>query len=379
MNRKCFQTLIALFASCAALMAEPFRPATDAEILERLPNDFVRPRKTPAAGKTLEQATHEAEHYIRIYQSQLDPRYLGYAQASLRPWWDTDQAPGATILARASIKQSLHHFDSALKDIDIVLGRDPRNAHGWLLRTTLLQVRGRYTEASQSAARLAMVAPRHIAMTSIANLAGLTGRGREGLALLREILADPQLPSEHHLWALTVAAEIAERIDDPVAAEAFFKDALALDRSHTYTLATFADFLIDQRRPKEAFELVRERRETDGLLLRRALALKQIDPTSREFAADRTELKERFASARRRGDSAHAREEARALLTLENDIQSALRLAIENWESQREPADFRILLQVAVAAKDSATIQKARAWLNETHLQDGIVSKLLAL
>lgn len=376
---KRFQILAALSACCCVVNAEPFVPANDAVVLERLPKDFVRAPKNVAAQKTVEEATHEAENHIRNYQAAFDPRYLGYAQAALGPWWNDTNAPSATIVARASIKQSLHHFDAALKDLELVLGRDPRNAQAWLLRTTLLQVQGNLNAAAQSAARLAMVAPRPITMTSIASIAGVRGRGREALQALQTVLLDAGLPKDQRIWTLTIAAEIAERIDEAGAAEMLFKEALTLDSSHTYTLAAFSDFLIARGRATEAFELVQNRRESDALLLRRALALKAIGKAPRELELDRADLKERFNAARRRGDSSHLREEARAVLSLENDAPGALRLAIQNWEIQREPADLRILAEVAAATHDEAAIEKAVAWIHETKLEDVAVEKLLPL
>ena len=71
----------------------------------------------------------------------------------------------------------------------------------------------------------------------------------------------------------------------------------------------------------------------------------------------------------------HVREEARFTLHLLDDPRAALRLAQENWQVQREPADIRILFECARAAGDTASVETARAWLTATGLEDGRLEK----
>jgi len=65
----------------------------------------------------------------------------------------------------------------------------------------------------------------------------------------------------------------------------------------------------------------------------------------------------------------HKREEARYRLTIENDAAGALRLARENWQVQREPADLRILSEAAAAAGDAEMQRDVAAWTVATGLQ----------
>src|SRR6185437_7036119 len=60
-----------------------------------------------------------------------DPRYLGYAQAALAPWWDAPAPPVAVLVLRATIRQSLHDFDAALDDLRDAVTRDPGNVQAW--------------------------------------------------------------------------------------------------------------------------------------------------------------------------------------------------------------------------------------------------------
>ncbi len=78
-----------------------------------------------------------------------DPRYAGYAQAALTPWWDLKQPPEEILVLRATLRQRVHQFDAALADLAAVLGANPRNAQARLTRATVLQVLGAYGAARE--------------------------------------------------------------------------------------------------------------------------------------------------------------------------------------------------------------------------------------
>ena len=60
-----------------------------------------------------------------------------------------------------------------------------------------------------------------------------------------------------------------------------------------------------------------------------------------------------------------------------NDPKTALKLAEENWQVQKEPADIRIFLESALAAHDVTSLDSARGWLKQTGLEDLQLEKLL--
>ena len=69
----------------------------------------------------------------------------------------------------------------------------------------------------------------------------------------------------------------------------------------------------------------------------------------RDATALQTQLVDRFAAAQARGELLHAREAALFALEL-GDSVTALKLARQNWNDQREPADLRLLASAARAA-----------------------------
>jgi hypothetical protein len=98
-------------------------------------------------------------------------------------------------------------------------------------------------------------------------------------------------------------------------------------------------------------------------------------PSSSEHVAA---LKARFLAGRQRGETVHRREEARFALHLCHDAEEAFRLAKENWEVQREPADARILLESALAANQLDAVRLVERWITTNRLEDVRLTKLLA-
>ena len=88
-------------------------------------------------------------------------------------------------------------------------------------------------------------------------------------------------------------------------------------------------------------------------------------------------LKQRFDAATMRGDTVHQREQSRFELRLMQNPNKALQIAKLNWQTQKEPADARIFLESAIAAKDKAAMQTIMQWLASTHLEDVTLTKIM--
>ena len=177
---------------------------------------------------------------------------------------------------------------------------------------------------------------------------------------------------------LSLLAKTAERLGDPPRAEGHFRAALTLNDRDPYLLGAYADFLLDQGRPAEVKKLLEEQTRIDGLLLRLALAERQLGSSG--LPARIEALRVRFAASRMRGEALHQGDEARFTLYLLAQPKEALRLAQANFAVQREPRDFRILLEAALAAGEREAADPALALLRETGLEDphllGLVSQL---
>ena len=102
----------------------------------------------------------------------------------------------------------------------------------------------------------------------------------------------------------------------------------------------------------EVVKLLAPWEASDPLLLRLAEAetLLQLPTAQAHVQA----LDDRFAAAKLRGDTTHRAEEARFQLRLLSNSALAVQLATANYQVQKEPRDLLVLLESALAARDTA-------------------------
>jgi hypothetical protein len=84
----------------------------------------------------------------------------------------------------------------------------------------------------------------------------------------------------------------------------------------------------------------------------------------------RSYLGNAFEVEEQRGEPVHRREQARYLLDIEHRPDAALRAAVENWKTQREPADILILLRAAQAAHRADAARPALKFIQQERLED---------
>lgn len=376
--------LVCLAALQAA--AEPRLPLDDREVLERLPlkrDDAqaaaLRELRARAAAAPADPDTAVAlgRQYFSLAMAYGDPRYIGYAQAALRPWAGDSSAPAKILLVSAMLLQYRHQFDAALEALAAALRQDPASAEAHAWRAAVLMVRADYEGAARECTALADLADELQAAGCRGYVDATTGRARAAYDRLGEALGRaPQADRGLRLWTLTRLAEIAWRLGDTAAAERHFRDALALDVTDNFLLADYADFLLEQRRARETVDLLAGWAQSDTLLLRLALAERTLGRP--EAARHAQVLGERFAAAALRGERLHLAEESRYLLELRGDADAALAAAVENWTSQREPRDARALLEAARAARQPAAAAPVLEWLRRTGFEDARLHQLAA-
>jgi tetratricopeptide (TPR) repeat protein len=368
--------------------AAPFVPASDDQVLATVPSRVGDPRARElvalraawrAAPRDVGIAVRLAQRFFDEVAAEGDPRYVGYAQATLQPWWDLPTPPPPVRVLRAMLLQFGHRFEPAMADLDAVVSEQPDNAPAWAWRTAIQLVQADYSGARRSCEALGRLAPPLIAVGCLAQVEAVTGRAGPAAARLRQALHQAsqeagQADADARVWCLTRLAEIDERRGEAAAAETAFREALALDVPDVYLQAAYADFLLDRGRAAEVLVMLKDAGRADVLLLRLALAAKaagdvRADELSGVLAA-------RFDAARQRGDTTHRKEESRFQLALRADVPQALALAKANWAEQREPADARTLLEAAIAAHDAAAAEPVLRWMTDSGIESVVLRGL---
>ncbi len=371
-------TGIVLLAIFNLAGAKPYTPAHDNVILERLPYKAgdASQRELRRLSQALRDAPDNAElavdlarRHIEQGRATSDPRFFGYARAALSGWWEASDAPVEILVLRATLHQNQHRFDQALLDLDRALQRAPNNGQARLTKAVVLQVRGEFDAALTQCRALARLAEPVVVATCIAAVQSLNGELRPSYERLTKMAdqLDRQSPPLR-AWVLSYLADMATRLGEWQAAETYYRTALAADPSDAFLLAAYADLLLDQHRPQEAIKLLKGQERADGLLLR--LALAQRAAADEKWRANCEALASRFAAAKLRNDRVHLREEARFTLHLLDQPDNALVLALENWSIQKEPADARLVLDAAHAARQPKASAQVRQWLAMKRLED---------
>jgi hypothetical protein len=362
------------FGACAA----PYVPKDESVVLEHLPvkpSDPIarelRQLRAQLAANPSDRAVavRLAERYFALANSEGDPRYVGYGEAALKPWWEAPSPPLDALVMRAILKQYSHDFAGAMQDLAAATREDPENAQAWSWRAAIDMVRANYDQARKDCVALKGIVDDLYTVGCMAYLDGTTGKAASAYRALSEAFASAEEKSpEVRVWVLTRLAEMSLRLGNVKQAEEHFRAAYSEPVNDQFLLGAYSDFLLDQGRPDEVVPLLIDWFRSDILLLRLAIAEKQLKAPK---AAEHIEaLKSRFEAAALRGDKLHQQEEARFNLYLVGNKEKALALAQENWTLQREPRDARILIEAALAMKDPGAAQGALDWLVSSGYED---------
>jgi len=372
-----------LILHSALVWSKAYIPKDDAEILERLPivtgeRSRLRALRSQFADNPQDYplALTLARDYIATGRINSDPRYYGYAEAVLSPWLSQQNSQPEALVLRATILQNRHEFKSALADLKLALSLNPRLSQAWLTLAAIYEVQGNYHAALLSCTALARFSGALPTTICVHSALSLSGQAKSSYDTLVSAITDKQDGEPEEMsWAYNVLAELAERLNLTKEAEIWYQKAIKQGYRSVYLLSSYADFLLDNNRPGEVLALLNVETKADALLLRLTLAEQSLHHQDFENHTDL--IKDRIAAAKARGDRVHQGDEARFTLLVLNDAQTALKLANDNWEVQKEPRDARILLEAAIAAKNTKAINPIIKFMEQTHLEDARLEALL--
>ena len=374
---------LALCISFAAAAA-PYTPANDSEVVERLPASATDPsvrrveslrRQLAARPDDVALRLEIGRRYFDLAMAQGDPRYVGYAAASIAPVARSDAGNADYWLLHGLIQQYSHDFEGALQSLGKASELNRASAEPIAWRAAIYMVQARYREALSECKRLVPLAHPLHAQGCNAYVQASTGRLAAAYdALSRELTAASDVAPELALWVHTRLAEMAIRLQRLDEAQGHFKAALDLGITDQFLLGAYADFLLLQQRPGEAVTLLADWERSDILLLRLALAGRAAkDSRANNWAA---QLRDRFSAAAQRGDRLHEQEAARFELDIEGRPAKALDLASRNYQAQKEARDAEILMRAALAADRPKAAQPALDWLLANRYEDPALVQL---
>lgn len=379
---------ILLVSGMTQVLSEPYIPTDANEVLENLPaaNQSKKIKKLRAALKNnpqnIDLALLLAKQYMELSRQDFDPRYLSYIETALKPWWDSKDPIKEVLMTRAYVNQAMHNFDAAIIDLNKVLAKDLRNANALMMRASILTLKGEYKDAKEDCLSASKLIAPITELTCLASIDSLNGNANGAFNNLKRNynkLAKREAASlqelSQRLWALTILADIANRLAKFDEAESYYQKAIKLKPEYAYLYMAYADQLIEQGRYQAVLNLLKDRVDgNDNFLLRLAIAEKRLNKAS--YLAHTKKLKENFDLARVFGNDYHQREEAMIALYLSDEPAKALEHAKENWRLQREPIDARILLEAALQLKDLKTAKSVQAYLKEKKLEDYKLKRL---
>ena len=364
--------------------AAPFTPASDTEVVERLPGRASDPavKRVDSLRKQLAARPEDAvlrveiaRRYFEMAMAQGDPRYVGYASAALTPMDKAAINPPGYWMARGLIQQFSHEFEPALASFARASQLDPATPEPGLWRAAIFMVQARYAESLAECEKLAPLAAPALGIGCTTYVQASTGQLESAFQTFSTaVKATSQEAPELRLWQYTRLGEMAVRLQRFEVAENYFKQALKVGITDQFLLGAYADLLLLRQRPAEVLTLLVDWERSDVLLLRLALAGKSAG--DRRAADWATQLRDRFAAAALRGDRLHEQEAARFELDIEGKPAKALELASRNYQIQKEPRDAEILMRAALAASQAKAAQPALDWLRSSRYEDPGIRQL---
>ena len=369
-----------------ASIAAPFTPSNDNEVVERLPGGASDPavKRVDSLRKQLAARPGDgalrleiAHRYFELAMAQGDPRFVGYASATIAPLQASADSNAGYWLQRGLIEQYSHDFPAALASLERAVKIDPAGAEPMAWRAAIFMVEARYPEALAECKRLTPLTSNLFSTGCTSYVQATTGQLATAYQQLGQALATmPDADPGLQVWARTRLGDMARRLQRPQEADAHFRAALQFGLDDQYLLGAYSDFLLEQGRPAEVVKLLERWERSDILLLRLAQAGAALnEPRAVNWAG---QLRERFKAAALRGDRLHEQEAARFELEIENRPKDALALAARNYTVQKEPRDADALLRTALAARDAKAAQPALDWLRNSRYEDPRLDKLAA-
>lgn len=369
--------------------AAPYTPTSDDEVLERLPRglrsaDLRRERAELADDpENLRDSLSMAASYLETARVEGDPRFLGYTQSILGPWWNQASPPSDVRVMRAAVFAIGFEFDRALAELDLVQAGEPGHIGAGVARVEVCLARGDL----DGAARALELAASGMSPGAVAIARARCERGGPRLDAavesLEKALASPAgwSATERHA-ALVLLADLAMQRGTWDEAAARFGDLRRLGKRDVRALALESDFELGRGTPQTVVERLKGEAGHDGLavrLLEAWMARGEGDADDMNRREElRRQVEKRLTDRRARGDVSVLPEAVRYWVRVQPDPARAVERAGELWAVRRTSDDARWVLEAARLGKDGALRKRVAEWVTGTGVQDARLSAELS-
>jgi hypothetical protein len=357
---------------CAVSAPRPLlTPSGDDVVLETLP---AGPRLSVAPSTPTNSTSREAlgasldtiAGLLSSARASGDPRYLGYAEAQLKPWLTRYASDPRVQLTHARLLQANHHFAPAQSILNSLITAHADASEAVLLSASIAQVQGDIALATQRCHELKGLAMLPFALICQAQVDGASGKAKMALATLQKVPTKALgFTSQQATWWWLSQADIADRLGEDELTE---RALVAAQPGGAEAIGAYADWLYRQQRFTKAEKLLLPWQRHDGLLTQLARVQRRLNRA--EANATQVHVSARWQAFLARGESGHERELAGFYLDVAKQPKAALRYAKRNWQNQRETADFRIYARAAIANQSTSELAILREWQSSTGFED---------
>ncbi len=351
-----------------------------------------------------EDSTRELiNEYLLLSKKTGDERYLGYAMAIVN-YWPEQTMPESIQLLQARIIQRQHHFAEALQIVNRVLELNPRSGEAYLLAAYIYMAQGELEAAVRYCSQATRWLGAKEGINCSSRVQGLSGQGEKAFQILRVVLNEAaDIVDPEQTESYLNLAEIATRLGKEKDAEKYFRFAIDVSNSQSSTpdpqaISGLADLLLSQNRYQECIDFLQAYASSTQLPLIKIQIMLAKAALGREGEIEREQLENYFeleqlrnadysSGDRSSGDYASgdyasrgyaSRDFARYLLEVENNPEQAFTVALDNWQTQREPDDLLVLVKSAQAANKYDDIADVLAWRNAIGLEDQRLDTILS-
>lgn len=368
-------------------IAEPFVPEDENFQVVSLSTAVVALHQQLQANDANNEAT-SARLYPSIINSYRiavrdnSPRAYGRVFSLLNQWPNGENQPAEIRNIHASVLQHYHNFEQALDIINKAIENNASNLSTQLIRFQIAMVSGDYSLADLACGDVSAEGDEADALNCRSQLQAATGELQMASDNLQAYMSNNPPATIGQLFELLLTAgDIAVRQGNSQRAEMYFTDALRINPENHYLRLQYMDLLLSEGRHDDVLRFIAtipEQHINDEIkiLQIRALSAQESLENTNLIETLSTELASSFQQSLEREERLPHKDMALFYYYVEDDPESALRHAHQNWQTQKEISDTLLVYRSALDAGHSNTQQEVASWLEENGTTDARLDDL---